>query len=240
MSEDTKAPVETEHRITHWLTGKVLFECKAVSLKAAVEAVSLKAAVELAVERKASLDGASLDGASLDGASLDGASLDGASLVGASLDGASLDGASLVGASLVGASLDGASLVGASLVGASLVGASLDGASLDGAKIEISGRTWTVKLWERLGAPSAGHFEYMAARVECEGEFDWFVMAGCRRFLGLDAARAHWDPEKHSAPWKCDWVRKRLDDLQAFVPVRELAMKQAGATRPEAGFGAAR
>jgi uncharacterized protein YjbI with pentapeptide repeats len=97
--------------IKHHITGSLLFEC---------EALSLKIAVELAVSKGASLRGADLRGADLDGASLRGADLDGADLRGASLDGASLRGAYLDGADLRGASLRGADLDGADLRGADL------------------------------------------------------------------------------------------------------------------------
>ena len=61
---------------------------------------------------------------------------------------------------------------------------------------------------------------YVALRIESEDRQEWYVMAGCRRFLGLDTAREHWDPAKHGEPWKCRWVRRRLDELDAFVEER--------------------
>jgi hypothetical protein len=132
--------------VKSWLTGEVILNAEAESLKDALEKhVAEGDSLDYASLVRARLVGARLVGASLvrarlvgarlDGARLDGARLDGASLDGARLVGARLDGARLVGASLVGARLDGARLVGASLDGASLVGASLDGARLDGARL---------------------------------------------------------------------------------------------------------
>ncbi len=82
-------------------SARVLFDC---------DAVSLRAAVEKAVEMKANLDGANLDGANLDGANLDGANLDGANLYEANLARANLTRANLTRANLTRANLDGANL----------------------------------------------------------------------------------------------------------------------------------
>jgi hypothetical protein len=147
--------------VKSWLTGEVILNAEAESLKDALEkhvaegdsldyaslvrARLVGARLVGASLVRARLVGARLDGARLDGARLDGASLVGARLVGARLDGARLDGASLVGASLVGASLDGARLDGARLVGARLDGASLVGARLDGANLTpIRDDLWAV------------------------------------------------------------------------------------------------
>ncbi len=67
-------------------TGEVLF---------AKEAESLKIALEIAVGKRANLDGANLTRANLDGANLDGANLTRANLYGANLTRANLDGANL-------------------------------------------------------------------------------------------------------------------------------------------------
>ena len=80
-------------------TAKVLFEC---------EAATLKAAVEMAVEKRISLSDADLSGADLSGAYLRGADLRGADLRGAYLRGADLRGAYLRGAYLSGAYLSDA------------------------------------------------------------------------------------------------------------------------------------
>jgi hypothetical protein len=82
--------------VKSWLTGEVILNAEAESLKDALE--------------KHVAEGDSLDYASLVRARLVGARLVGASLVRARLDGARLDGARLVGARLVGARLDGANL----------------------------------------------------------------------------------------------------------------------------------
>ncbi|WWQ13004.1 hypothetical protein PQ43W_58 [Ralstonia phage PQ43W] len=110
--------------IKHLITGDVLFEC---------DAESLKSAVEQAVKGGADLSGADLSGADLRGADLSGADLSGADLSGADLRGADLSGAYLRGADLSGAYLRGADLSGADLRGADLSGAYLSGAYLSGA-----------------------------------------------------------------------------------------------------------
>ncbi|WP_277623847.1 pentapeptide repeat-containing protein [Burkholderia cenocepacia] len=88
--------------LNRW-TLKVIFEC---------EADSMKAAVELAYKQGGSLRGANLSGAYLRGANLSGANLSGADLSGANLSGADLSGAYLSGANLSGAYLSGAYLSG--------------------------------------------------------------------------------------------------------------------------------
>jgi hypothetical protein len=132
--------------VKSWLTGEVILNAEAESLKDALEKhVAEGDSLDYASLVRARLVGARLVGASLVRARLVGARLDGARLDGARLDGASLDGARLVGASLVGASLDGARLDGASLVGARLDGARLVGASLDGANLTpIRDDLWAV------------------------------------------------------------------------------------------------
>ena len=94
------------------ITGRVLFEC---------EAGSVKAALEIAVGKDADLRGAYLRGVDLRGAYLRGAYLRGAYLRGADLRGADLEGADLEGADLRGADLRGAYLRGVDLRGADLI-----------------------------------------------------------------------------------------------------------------------
>ncbi|WP_181146473.1 pentapeptide repeat-containing protein [Burkholderia multivorans] len=116
--------------LNRW-TLKVIFECEADSMKAAVE-LACKQGVSL---RGANLSGADLRGADLRGANLSGANLRDADLRGADLRGANLSGANLSGANLRGADLRGANLRGANLSGADLRGANLRGANLSGANL---------------------------------------------------------------------------------------------------------
>ena len=109
-------------QIKHRVTGLVLFEKTADSLKLCVKA---------AVEARTDLNGADLGGADLNGADLGGAYLGGAYLGGADLNGADLNGAYLGGADLNGADLGGADLGGADLGGAYLGGAYLIDAGQD-------------------------------------------------------------------------------------------------------------
>ena len=85
----------------------------------------------------------------------------------------------------------------------------------------VGGKNWTVLTMHRLGAPSASHFDYFAFHVEFEGKREWMVSAGCRFFANLDKARKHWNPKTHGEPWKCEWVRRRLDELVEFFEPRD-------------------
>ena len=93
--------------IKHRWTGEILFECKADSMRLAVE---------LAVRKKANLAGANLADANLAGANLAGANLAGAYLADANLAGANLADANLAGANLARAYLADANLAGAKKV----------------------------------------------------------------------------------------------------------------------------
>ncbi|WP_261524479.1 pentapeptide repeat-containing protein [Burkholderia multivorans] len=101
--------------LNRW-TLKVIFEC---------EADSMKAAVELACKQGVSLSGAALRGANLSGANLSGANLRGADLSYTNLRGAYLHDANLRGANLSGANLSYTNLRGAYLHDANLSGANL-------------------------------------------------------------------------------------------------------------------
>ncbi|MBR8025200.1 pentapeptide repeat-containing protein [Burkholderia cenocepacia] len=114
--------------LNRW-TLKVIFEC---------EADSIKAAVELACKQGVSLSGANLSDANLRGSDLSDANLSGANLRGSDLSGANLSDANLSGANLRGSDLSGANLSGANLSGANLRGSDLSGANLRGANLRGS------------------------------------------------------------------------------------------------------
>ena len=103
----------------HSVTGEVMYECEAASLREAVE----KAVAEGADLRRAYLRRADLRGVNLSGANLRGANLIDADLYGADLRSANLIGANLSGADLSGANLSGVDLRDADLTGADLTGA---------------------------------------------------------------------------------------------------------------------
>ena len=119
---------------------------------------------------------ATLCRADLYAANLCGANLCGADLYGANLRAANLYGANLRGANLSGANLRGADLSGADLSGADLSGANLSGANLSGANLILAGQD------------SRGYLFYAYANSDGVVE----IRAGCRRFTGIAAARAHW------------------------------------------------
>ncbi|AOJ10362.1 pentapeptide repeat-containing protein [Burkholderia mayonis] len=108
-------------KILNQWTLKVIFEC---------EADSMRAAIELAYTQNIDLSGANLSGANLSDAYLSGANLSDANLSGANLSDANLSGANLSGANLSDAYLSGANLSGANLSGANLSDAYLSDANL--------------------------------------------------------------------------------------------------------------
>ncbi|WP_261534465.1 pentapeptide repeat-containing protein [Burkholderia multivorans] len=116
--------------LNRW-TLKVIFECGADSMKAAVE-LACKQGVSL---RDANLSDANLSGANLSDADLRGAYLSGANLSDANLSDADLRGAYLSDADLSDANLSGAYLSGANLRDADLSGAYLSGANLSDANL---------------------------------------------------------------------------------------------------------
>ncbi|CAM8810597.1 Pentapeptide repeat protein [Burkholderia pseudomallei] len=111
--------------LNRW-TLKVIFEC---------EAESMKAAVELACKQGVSLRGSNLRGSNLSGSDLRGSNLSGSNLRGSDLSGSNLSGAYLRGVDLSGADLSGAYLRGVDLSGADLSGAYLRGVDLSGADL---------------------------------------------------------------------------------------------------------
>jgi len=146
-------------QIKHWITGAILWEGDAGTMKEAVEA-ALAAGANLdganldganltrANLTRANLYGANLYGANLTRANLTGANLAWANLTGANLTWANLDGANLTGANLAWANLYGANLTRANLDGANLYGANLDGANLDGANLDGATRLPTGETWQ--------------------------------------------------------------------------------------------
>ncbi|CAM8813110.1 Pentapeptide repeat protein [Burkholderia pseudomallei] len=114
--------------LNRW-TLKVIFECEADSMKAAVE-LACKQGVNL---RGSNLRGSNLSGSDLSGSNLSGSNLRGSDLSGSNLSGAYLRGVDLSGADLSAVDLSGADLSGADLSGAYLRGVDLSGADLSGA-----------------------------------------------------------------------------------------------------------
>ncbi len=127
--------------------------------------------------KTANLRGANLRGANLQGADLWDANLQGANLRGADLQGANLQGANLRDANLQGADLRGADLQGANLQGANLRGANLRGANLRDANLIL------------IGQDIRGYLFY----AWHDNDNTVVLCAGCRRFVGIDAAYAHWN-----------------------------------------------
>jgi uncharacterized protein YjbI with pentapeptide repeats len=135
--------------VSRYDSSKVLFECEAANVRAALEkAVAARANLAGAnladanlagAKERANLAGANLAGAkeraNLADANLADANLAGANLAGAYLARANLAGANLAGANLAGAYLARANLAGANLAGANLAGANLAGANLAGANL---------------------------------------------------------------------------------------------------------
>jgi len=147
-----------QFQIKKWLSGKVIFEQDADSLRLVVEA---------AVAAQADLTGAYLKGADLTGAYLTGADLTGAYLKGADLTGAYLKGADLKGADLTGAYLTGADLTGADLTGAYLTGADLTGADLKGADLNEKWEDYLSIVVPALCTAGGRTLEEVAAAWEC-------------------------------------------------------------------------
>ncbi len=114
--------------IKNWLSGNVIFEC---------EAESIRDACEQASRAGADLSGADLRSANLRSAILRSADLSGADLRSANLRSADLSGADLRSANLSGADLSGADLSGANLRSANLSGADLSGADLSPVKVDF-------------------------------------------------------------------------------------------------------
>ncbi|KVD81900.1 hypothetical protein WS62_23370 [Burkholderia sp. ABCPW 14] len=116
--------------LNRW-TLKVIFECEADSMKAAVE-LAYTQNVDL---RGANLSDANLRGANLIGSDLSGANLSGANLIGSDLIGSDLSGANLIGSDLIGSDLSGSDLSDANLIGSDLRGANLSDANLIGSDL---------------------------------------------------------------------------------------------------------
>ncbi len=119
--------------------------------------------------------------ANLIGADLSGADLIGANLIGANLSRANLIGANLIDADLIDADLSGADLSGADLIGANLIGANLSRANLIGANLSRADLIL-------IGQDIRGYLFW-----SYKNENDVLVIrAGCRIFVGMAAAYAHW------------------------------------------------
>jgi hypothetical protein len=224
--------------IKHWVSGKLLFEC---------DADSMRLAVEMAVEKKANLYGANLYGANLDGANLTRANLDGANLTRANLDGANLiranltranlDGANLTRANLYGANLDGANLTranlyGANLDGANLTRANLDGANLDGANLTRAnldpstkldtGETFEVYLRDVLPALCAAGGRPIAEIITAQN-WDCYSWDNCPM---AEAFRVH--SEEHVPPLLRPRVRQFIHLFDAKLIPLDKARAAAG------------
>jgi hypothetical protein len=89
-------------------TLKVIFEC---------DADSMKAAVELACKQGVNLSGSNLSGSDLSGSDLSGSDLSGSNLSGSNLSGSNLSGSDLSGSNLSGSNLSGSDLSGSNLSG---------------------------------------------------------------------------------------------------------------------------
>ncbi|CAM8813113.1 Pentapeptide repeat-containing protein [Burkholderia pseudomallei] len=106
--------------LNRW-TLKVIFEC---------EADSMKAAVELACKQGVNLSGSNLSGSNLSGSNLSGSNLSGSNLRGSDLSGSNLRGSDLRGSNLSGSDLRDSNLRGSDLRGSNLRGSDLSGSNL--------------------------------------------------------------------------------------------------------------
>ena len=158
-------------QIKRRITGDVLFESDADSMKACLEA---------AVYKKINLGGADLGGADLGGASLAGAFLSGANLKNTNLGSANLTNASLWSADLMVADLTHADLMGADLCGVDFCGAILEGADTTGA--DIMGAKGIIRI-----GPSVGGDELFAIQND-----DFVMIKTPRRWFSLQDAEKHW------------------------------------------------
>ena len=127
--------------------------------------------------KEANLSGANLNGANLRRANLNGANLSGANLAKANLSDANLSKVNLRMANLAGANLSGTDLNGANLSGANLSKTDLSEANLSGAQGIVS-----------------ANFDVRGWNLVYNGEI---YKAGCRDFLTLDEAIAHWGADSY-------------------------------------------
>ena len=132
------------------------------------------------------------------------ADLSGAYLRGAYLSGADLSGAYLRGADLSGADLSGADLSGADLSCADLSGAYLSGAYLSGADLIDGGQ-------DKRG------YRFIAQKRDDGG---MNVMAGCRYFNSLAAARAHWESSHEDNSGLHAECLAKVDHFEAVAKAR--------------------
>jgi len=148
---------------------------------------------------------ANLTRANLSGANLNGANLSEAYLSGANLNGANLSEAYLSGANLSEADLSGADLTRANLTRADLCGADLTGANLRGANLIL------------IGQDIRGYL-FLAT---VEGEDGCITLqAGCRRFVGIAAARAHWQIRHLDDPVLHEDCLSLVDRCERMATVR--------------------
>lgn len=151
--------------------------------------------------RGAALQGANLRGVNLESANLEGANLQKAIFWRANLQNANLQGANLQGAHLWRADLAGADLYGADLREANLEGANLQRAILQGADLQgadIRGANLYGAILEKanlilIGQDVRGYLFYASKNKDGVVE----IHAGCRHFVGISAARNHWQ-NRHS------------------------------------------
>ena len=117
---------------------------------------------------------------------------------------ANLSRANLSRANLSGANLSGANLSGADLSGADLSRANLSGANLSGANLLL------------IGQDTRGYLFY-----GFKNNADVFVIcAGCRTFIGLTAARAHWNERHLNDAILHDDILSLLDRAERMAKVR--------------------
>ena len=155
-------------KITEGITGAVLYEDNASSVRETVEN-ALTAGIDL---RGANLRGANLRGADLRGANLREANLRGANLSGADLRGADLRGADLREANLRRADLSWANLSWANLSGVDLSGIDLSGIDLRRVDLsEANLRGADLRGTGLLVVQAGDHVAYVCGtlvRIECQ------------------------------------------------------------------------